>query len=181
MIVFEDIKCISSILKKILWDFSTGTKRWGLSYCMCDCVLETKCSGNAWRYDFKSLYEKCNKIRYYNWINVFRAMGKSIDIAFDLLKVCSYFAIGGSCFYLLSGGKLPFQVTFLPIVMIHAFRDRSLTNRLRAGLSIKKRFFSITGQGWCSTRNHDADACWASMQRDDQQRQANQERRSESI
>lgn len=64
MIVFEDIKCISSIFKKILWDFSTGTKR---------------------------------------------AMGKSIDIAFDLLKVCSYFAIGGSCFYLLSGGKLPFQ------------------------------------------------------------------------
>merc|ERR1719495_1250017 len=39
----------------------------------------------------------------------FKAMGKNIDIAIDALKVLGYFATGGACFYILSGGKLPFQ------------------------------------------------------------------------
>jgi len=38
-------------------------------------------------------------------------MGKYIDIAIDVLKTCGYIATGGVCFYLLSGGKLPFQTS----------------------------------------------------------------------
>lgn len=38
-------------------------------------------------------------------------MGKSIDIAIDALKICGYCAIGGGCFYVLSGGKLPSRGT----------------------------------------------------------------------
>jgi len=36
-------------------------------------------------------------------------MGRILDITFEVVKSLGYFATGGICFYLLSGGKLPFQ------------------------------------------------------------------------
>ena len=56
-----------------------------------------------------------------------RVMGKSIDIAIDALKICGYCAIGGGCFYVLSGGKLPsrgtlpFQVRFFHLLADYCY------------------------------------------------------------
>jgi len=36
-------------------------------------------------------------------------MGKIFDLTLDVLKTGGYFTVGGICFYLLNGGKLPFQ------------------------------------------------------------------------
>lgn len=38
-------------------------------------------------------------------------MGKSVDTAIEVLKTCGCLVTGGVCFYLLSGGKLPFQTS----------------------------------------------------------------------
>lgn len=36
-------------------------------------------------------------------------MGKKFDVAIEVVKSIGYLATGGICFYLLSGGRLPFQ------------------------------------------------------------------------
>ena len=40
-------------------------------------------------------------------------MGKTFEVVVDVMKVGGYLATGGMCFYLLSGGSLPFRVSLL--------------------------------------------------------------------
>ena len=60
-------------------------------------------------------------------------MGKKSDVALEVLKVGGYLTIGGVSFYLLSGGKLPFQVTFVVITIVC---DCPLPARVRASIGI---------------------------------------------